>query len=208
MMLPPDPEVEKAAEEAYRARLAELLSPEEQFEFEMRSSSLGINLPRVLEPFQPSETEFRTVYAAYADLLAQNPAWSRSGNTNSMTQAEFDAKMAMVDGVAATLGEERAADLRQLFNPADQRENEIVGRLGLPLSTATELGSLRDEAQALLAEHRGAATPGVAAPVTPLPERAGEIVAEVSALLGEEGATLYRNSFGRWINDLVPDDGG
>lgn len=126
-------------------RLAQVLTPDEQFQFELSTSPTADTLRKNLIGFNPTEAEFREIYQrqkaidaafAYQDL-----------NDPSVRASKAAAEKQMEDELFTTLGQSRMADYQTVKNP-DYREVFVFSeRYDLPDTVSQSLVAMRTVAE-------------------------------------------------------------
>jgi hypothetical protein len=193
----------KLIEEEKEKDLRALLTPEEYDTYLLRTSNTANTLRSNLQAFQPSEDEFRRIFALQyafdqqystqygidADLLRQR----------AQAQAELNAR------IKAELSPERAADYERATDGNYRQAAALVARLELPPATATQLWQLQRDTQQQMNALRSnpALTPD--ARNRALGALQDQVTAQASALLGgQRGLEAYRTNGGQWIQGMVP----
>lgn len=205
VMLDSDRQKINAIDQAYRADLAKFLTPDEVTDFTMRNSQLSGQLRSMLGPFQPTEAEFRTIFANYQAFQDQNPTFALGYSLQSATPAGRAAFDQVNSQIAATLGPDRTADFQQAINPAYSQLNRVVARLDLPLSAAAQVAAVQQDVQQRVVALRSDSSLTGAERTTQLGALAQEATAKIStALGGQRGLDVYKEYGGQWLNNLTP----
>lgn len=180
---PPSGELPVELDPEKRQRLAELLTPDELRELEVRTSRTALIL-RGLPGFNPTEAEFRAVHDALT-------AAGIMPTTNRLDQPE-------VPAVQAVLSPERYLDYRQASS-GELALNRLVSRLGQPLSAARQIAEIRDQTRR---EILAASVDNTLAPdqrVARLNTLIEAAATRVGGILGADGLEAYRQSSGAWL---------
>jgi hypothetical protein len=177
------------------ADIARLLSPEEYAEYELRSSALASRLQEHLERFQPTEAEYKTLFAIQKTFDAKLKDANLSGEARDALQREMTAQ------VVAALGSDRAQDYEEIQHEEDQTAR-VVARLGLPARVATQVRSLQKEYVQRGTTVRSDAQLLPAERTAQLAALAQEARARLSAALGVEGFEAYSDLKGDWLRAL------
>jgi hypothetical protein len=182
------------------ARLAQFLTPDEKFQFELSTSTTADALRKNLIGFNPSESEFREIYqrqkaidAAYAYQDLSDPA-VRAARDASEQQMETE--------LASILGPQRMADYQKVKNP-DYRETVVFGdRFDLPESVSQSLVDMRataeQERQQLLANQNLSEETKAQA----LRAIQAETEKTLRQTLGDKVYAVYAESAGGWVQGL------
>jgi hypothetical protein len=200
--LPPAAQHElNVAMQKQKADLAQMLSPAELEEYELRNSALAKDLRRQLYGFDATEKEYRDIFEAQKvlhDKFANDPYNSTDENANEKRAAAADAAEQQI---REALGERRygdylrakSAQYQQLLNFTDEFEltketanqaYEIVKRAGEQLKQLQADKSLSTE------ERQG---------------KIGALQAETDQALiqviGEKGLKYYKQNYGGWMGN-------
>jgi len=194
VMLPEDRENLALLEKERRKDLAAVLSPQELETFDLSSSPTANVMRARLAAFNPTEPEFRAIFAAQRDFDERfNPATTNFNDEAALRErraAERDLNQQM----RALLGDARYDDFRRAQDPGFRLASRIAERSQLPAETAAAVynlqrdivqraGALRNDPQAL----------------TTLAEEAG---GKIDQLLGASGAAVYKQQAGGWLRSL------
>jgi hypothetical protein len=182
-----------------RARLAALLTPNELDEHELRSHRSVEGLHRVLGAFEPTEAEFRALFAVHRDFDANfrpNPDTTRSEMlaAEARLQSQF----------AAALGPARYAEYQHVVDPASSRLNRLVARLGLPVSAAMQVTALKREVNERATALRANSTLDLIRRDGELAALAHDVGGKVSRILGARGLEAYQRYGGYWLDLIHP----
>jgi len=194
-LLPADKEKRKLLEKEHQVDIAKLLTPDELFEYQLRNSTAASRLRGWNDSFDLTESEFRGLFPLYNKLEEQ---FSTEDGPND-NKARQSAEEQLQDQIKAILGEARYADFKQSRDPSAFQENRLVLRLGLPLSTATQLMRTKNEAEKqmrALGSNKELSPEQKQEQLSTLKQKNETKVRE---LLGERGLTLYRNYGGHWM---------
>jgi hypothetical protein len=202
---PRDAEAQKAAREAYQAlekermaQVAQLLTPAELEQYELRSNQAAA-LAHQLSAFQPTEEEFKLIYA-----LEKSSREAASDRTLTPAQrtAQREEQQAFV---TAALGEERAADYQAVRQAGSDYLPLLIARLELPLSTLGAITTVRNDisqrAQSITNDRQLTA----AQRDSQLAALAREANEKLTDTLGSKrGYDAYMDLKGDWVRALTP----
>ena len=191
----------KKIQEHQKEMLAQILSPEERHEYELRTSETAERLRKELVGFNPSEEEFRQIYAlwqAHDDKFA-----FVSADDEAAAKAKEQDRQRIEEQIKANLGPDRSMALERAKNPEYQELSLFAERYELPQSTAQTLFEIKQVAetarQSLLAEKNIAATDRQAA----LKAIQDETQRAVRQNLGEKLFPAYARNVGTWMDGLA-----
>lgn len=181
-----------------------LLTPEEYDNYQLRSSNTAQTMRDSLQLFQPTEEEFRRIFALQyafnqqyntslggldADLIRQR----------SLAQAELTAE------IKATLSPARLAEYEKATDSIYRQAVALVTRLDLPKDNATQLWSLQKDTQQRMTALRTDRNLSVEARNQTLSVLQQEVTSRATAVLGGvRGYDAYRQNGGQWIQNIVP----
>jgi hypothetical protein len=183
--------------------LRALLTPDEYDNFLLRSSNTASFMRSNLQLFQPTEAEFRRIFALqyafdqqYSTQYGIDPDLARQ---RAVAQVELTAQ------IKASLSPERLADYERTTDGTYRQAVALVSRLELPPAAATQLWQLQRDTQQQMAAMRS--NPGLT-PESRLQSLAalqGQVTAQAGAILGgPRGLEAYKLNGGQWIQSLVP----
>lgn len=144
--LPSDQEKIRFLEEEKQRDLAAILTPEQLADFELRTSPTANNLRHQLSRFQPTEAEYRAIYALQRDFDEQFGHQRNAGRnqTPDYWAQRREAEKALNQQIRSTLGEERFTDYRLAQDHEFQRLQAAAARASLPPEATRELYGMRD----------------------------------------------------------------
>jgi hypothetical protein len=170
-------------EQERRKDIAALLGPDEVEMHELAHSGMARALRARMADFVPTEAEFRVLFR----LL-------RAGDERSLSGAGFEERLRVV------LGERRYAEYLRTQEPGYKLTAQIAERCGLPSQRAAQVAALSGEALSRLRQLRDDPSLPADAVRRAMVELAGESNERLRALLGQNGAELYkRTSAGAWL---------
>ncbi len=201
-LLATDRELLVLLEQERRKDVAAILTPAELDIFDLRTSATARTLRARLANFAPSEQEFRALFALLRDFDERFAGSNGAGDEAS--QRERAAAEAELNGrIKAALGDTRFEEYRRQQDPGYRVVARIAERFGLPARRADEVVGLAQSVQARLRTLRddNRRTPeAVRGELEALTRESGE---RIVALLGSDGAELYRRtSGGAWLRAL------
>jgi hypothetical protein len=204
LMLPADREQLLFLARQNHADVAQLLTPEQLFEYDMRSSPEGWWLRTITASMNPSEDEFRALFKVRSASIAPYS----DGQYELMT-AEDKAAIERLgpqveEQIRGVLTPERFAEYQLKTTPEYRATEALVHRLALPDAATATLVTVQKEIAKRAEVIRANAS---LTPVTrnaQLGALADEAVARLTPTLGDSGLSAYRQSAGRWINALQP----
>jgi len=190
-------------EKAQHAALAQVLTPAELVEYDLRTSNTANQLRFELSAFDPTEAEFRELFQlkeSFGDRLGP-----MSGPpTREQMLARNEAQKQLTEQIKATLGPVRAEEYVRALDGNYRQTSQLVARLELPPETTNQVWTVQKDIQertqalnkdrSLTAEQRAGQ----------LAALADEAKTRISATLGDRGFEAYQQYGGRWLQSLKP----
>lgn len=195
-----DPRARREAEELLEkeklADVAAVLTPEEFAAYELRSNPTANTLRHRLAAFQPTEAEFKELFAIHKayDERQADPSLSpeqRKALTEQMT-AE----------AARRLGPERAEDYREVTQHGSNDTARLIARLGLPARVGGQVRSMQDDVVDRARDIAERADLSTQAKKAQLQALANEATEKLTLLLGPDGYRVYYDLKSDWIEAL------
>lgn len=190
-----------AIDKAQREDIAQLLSPAELLEYNLRSSPTAAGLRNQLSAFQPSEAEFRTLYQLQAAFNEQNGNPFGPMSPEQMRQ-RTEAQKQLTEQIKAALGPERAADYVRASDPNYRQTSQLVARLQLPTETSNQVWSVQQDIQQRSRALAANSSLSTEERTQQLAALTNEAEAKISATLGARGFESYKQYGGQWMQQL------
>ena len=209
VFLDEDQEAIKRVQRERDAELAKTLTPEELFEFQLRSSDTANSLRASLGGMNPSQEEFRKLFAlkkTFDDQFdnAFNPADEKSMEIR--VRAEQEAMAALEAETQKILGPERFAQYERAQNGDYQTLRHMAERFNLPNESANAVYDMKlaAERQKQLVE----LNPGLteAQRTAMLAAIAKETSRGIAGVMGDQVYKAYVRNGGQWIDGLATTD--
>lgn len=199
-MLPSDNEKIKYLEEERRRELAQVLSPEELREYDLRNSQTSHQMRWDLGAFSPTEEEFRAIHEFRSTLDRDFPHLNNAGQEYWTQRRE--AEKAMNAQIKVVLGDERFKDYERSRDWEYRQLIQLTNRLQLEPTAASQLYDLRDNtgqtAKAILdSKDMDLATKREALKVL-----ASQTQAQIVNKLGAEGGEAFMKTNNEWLDQL------
>ena len=200
ILLPEDRAQLALLEKEKRADIAKLLSADELFEFDLRSSPTATQLRYTLSAFDASDDEYRAIFRV------QFPFDTKYGAPELMTAEQMRARRAeqsdLVNQIRAVLTPERFAEYQQKTDGAYIQANALVTRLQLPATATADIVAVQKDIMKRANDVRANTTMTAAERTQQFQALASEAVVRLTPTLGDSGVAAYRQSGGQWINQL------
>lgn len=189
-------------EEVRRKMLGEMksfMSPEEIFEYEVRTSNLSRELRNNLKAANPSEDEFRKIFTATYEARNLGPD-AKPADDKGQSQATAYTKMN--ETMKETLGEERYTELQRMKDPAYRQLVSAAPYLGFDKSAVVRVQAMEADV--------GKAIQALNANQNLTPEQRTKALQDIRTTtekavqneLGEKGTKYYLKSGGYWLRNL------
>lgn len=181
-----------------RADIAKLLSPAELFEVDLRSGPSAGELRGRLTAFDPTETEFRTLFQLQQTVDDQFPPVS----TLSIEQ-RTQALAKLQPQIEAALGASRYAEYKETTDGNFLTASNLVRRFDLPASATREIIAVQKDINQRAETVRGDKSLTVEARNAQLVTLGQEANTRLTPILGDNALSAYKQGGGGWINSLV-----
>lgn len=198
--VPADDEKMNFLQEEQRRDLANLLTPEEMKEYDLRTSTTANRVRSQLHGFDASEAEYKAIFEAQKAL--DDRARNVGTGTNLSGQSFADAQKAANEQIHAALGDERYKEYLRNRNPDYQALNAAAKRFDLPPAAVDQAFAARDQTisnaqriandTTLDADQRRAA----------LTNLVTQTRNQLRTSLGEEAADAYMKTNMRWLDEV------
>jgi hypothetical protein len=182
------------------ARLTQILSPDEKFQFEMSTSQTADTLRKNLIGFNPSEVEFREIYQRQKAI---DSAFAFQDLSDPAVRAAKDAAQKhMEDELFSALGQSRLGDYEKVKNPEYRDTFVFSDRFDLPQTVSQSLVEMRSVAEQqreqLLADRNLSDDKRAQA----LRAIQAETEKTLRQTLGDKVYAVYSQSAGGWVHEL------
>ncbi|HVS53931.1 MAG TPA: hypothetical protein VHD62_16365 [Opitutaceae bacterium] len=182
------------------AAMAQLLSPQELEDYDLRLGNTANNLRAQLAGFDPSEQEFRALHAlqqAFNDRFG--PMYGPFSADD--IRARGEAQRQLNDQIHAALGDQRYADYQRTTDYNYQVASRLVARLELPPETANQLYTMQKDFQERMTQ--AMRIPGDHQERSAqLGTMADEAETTLTTLLGPRGLEAYKQNGGQWVQSI------
>jgi hypothetical protein len=175
------------------------LTPEEFQQWQLRNSAAANALRFQLEPFRPTEDEYKAIFAVYQSIDQQFPA----GSTPDVFTARRNALDQAQPQLEVTLGKQRYAEYQQAVRSGNDMLTRLMVRLDLPLTKVGEVNGVRDDITQRASAIRGNTQLSSVDREAQLAALAQEAQQKITASIGERGFNAYRGMKGDWISALT-----
>lgn len=197
-------------EKAQRAEIASVLTPQELEDYDLRTSRTANTLRRQLASFNPTEQEFRALFALqrpFDDQYNLDLILGAGGPTQDQERLMRDrstAQRQLTEDIKTTLGEQRYAEYQRSTDGNYQQTARLVARLELPPETANQVYTVQQDMQQRVRTLQMDRNLAPADRNTQLAALATEAQAKITATLGPRGYDAYKQYGGSWLQQLQP----
>lgn len=192
--------------EKYRD-LSAALTQTELEEVELRISPTAAKLRTQLKAFDPSEAEFRSIYAAQAEFDRKHPATLLGLADESEQTNRRNAEKELQEAIRQKLGAARASEYERALAPSFQAGLRLAEELKLqnPSQAAEQVYMLERKMQKALSDLNSNRSLSPESRNAALAQLSTDSTSQLNALFGAEGRVQYaRSSGGGWLRSLSP----
>lgn len=182
-------------EQAREAEIANLLGPGELEEYQMRRGELGNRLRKHLEAFEPSESEFRSIFRIEKEFSANHPV---GGIVDSGRERQRQ------EALSAALGKERHAEYRKKTDYDYWNLYKIIQDQNLPAEVADRVYGLQSVAEAKANQFKNNPAISEEARILGLKAIRDETEREMVSQLGEPGYIRHMGRAHFWLDRISP----
>ncbi|MGZ4962264.1 MAG: hypothetical protein ACXWBP_05980 [Limisphaerales bacterium] len=141
----------KAAFDQRESELAQVLSSDELREYQLRKDDTADNLRRNLVGFEPTETEFRSLFQL---MKAHEDKFSYADPADvSLPEQKSKDAAAVDEQIKSLLGDTRYAEYKRASNPQYQELYGLTQQFDLPADTAAAIFDRRQQMQKELSQY-------------------------------------------------------
>lgn len=182
--------------------IAALLTPDERFAYEMRTSTSGNTVRYRYGDAIESEAEFKKIFALQKAFDDKFPREALTGRIAPETiRARSEAERQLDADLRAAVGEERYAALRRAADPDFRTVDALVARLNLPPATTNQVLAARDTFAAESQRINHDTSVPIPDRRTQIQQLAARAKSDLTRVLGGEAADAYAQS-SSWMNML------
>ncbi|HZZ18220.1 MAG TPA: hypothetical protein VFE25_02565 [Opitutaceae bacterium] len=183
--------------------LRSALSPERYLEYQMRNSPTASSLRDSMQVFGPTEGEFRAVFKAQADFDEQyGPQFGVT--TPEQREAREAHQSDLAASIESALGPDRYAQYKVESDLSYINTTNLVDRMGLPPATTQQITAVQSDITKRADGIQNDATLSAAEKARQLAALGEEANTKITAALGSDGMSVYKQSAGWWLDRLKP----
>jgi hypothetical protein len=203
VMLPEDKEKMDYLQKEEKAEIAAELSPEELFEYQLRTSNTAGQLRSKLSAFNPTEDEFRAIFKAQQDFDKQYGSVDEPLSPDQQKEREAH-QPELLAKIQDAVGPDRMADYRMQTDPNYQQVSRLVDRLELPAAATQQVVEVQSEISKRADAIRKDPSLSDADRGSQLAALADEATGRITAVMGDRGMEAYKQNGGGWLQALKP----
>jgi hypothetical protein len=199
------PEIQKrveALQKEQHAALAQVLTPQELEEWDVRNSDTARSLRYQLSAFDASEAEFRTLFKLQSEFEERFPRMTVIPSPEEQ-QRRSEAQRQLNEQIKAALGTTRGDEYARATDFSYRQTSQLVARLELPPATTTQIHEVQKE----IREKMNAvmrSNPAPAERAEKFAQLAAEAETRVTSILGSRGFEAYKQYGGTWMQSMRP----
>lgn len=198
ILLSEDNRAQVMLEEERRRDLAATLSPEELFEFELRTSSTSMGLRYRLSGMSPTEEEFRQMFRLQYEVNTASVADLPDEGFEEEAQRRYaEAQEKMERDLQEILGPDRFQQYQRSQDPGYAQLINVTKRLDLPRERVDRVYDIKDVAEHQLWELRQRADLSEEERQAAIATHVQKAREDLAELLGESGLELYQQHGGQ-----------
>ena len=185
-------------------RIANMLTPDQKKEYDLRKSPTAANMRLQMDGFDPSEDEFREIFAARKDFDDQHGVVPGSSVSAGDMEGRQFAEQEMNNQIRTSLGDDRYQDYLRQTDYDYKSISKIAERQGLGENISAQVYEMKGGAEELAREIRM----NTGLPIEERQMQLGQIRTETSrsieSLIGGQGAVALQGQAGgrNWLNNL------
>ena len=186
------------------SRISTMLTPDQKMEYDLRKSPTAANMRLQMDGFEPSEDEFRDIFAArqsFDDEYGVVPGASISPADAEIRQF---AEQEMNEQIHSSLGDDRFQDYLRQTDYDYKSINKITERQGLGENISAQVYQMKGGAEELASEIRMNTGLTLEERQMQLGQIRNETSRSIESMLGGQGAAALQGQAGgrNWLNNL------
>jgi hypothetical protein len=198
-----DPEEIGKVQKEMEAAIAKMLTPEENFDYQMRFSMTANMLRNQVAGFEPTQEEFVKVFNLRKEFDDKYSIFSRGSETPEERKARETDEKALKDALKASLGEQRYADYEMAQDWKYQQAHQAAKRSDLDINVAKQAWQMREDAEAEARKLRQNRDLKIEDRQASLAAIRLEAEKSIKALYGDDGWNNYRRGNGAsWLDTI------
>ncbi|RTZ67299.1 MAG: hypothetical protein DSZ35_06610 [Verrucomicrobia bacterium] len=185
-------------------RIATMLTPEQKMEYDLRKSPTAANMRLQMDGFDPSEDEFRDIFAARKAFDNEHGVVPGSSISPADAEVRQFAEQEMNNQISSSLGEGRYQDYMRQTDYDYKSIHKITQRQGLGENISAQVYQMKGGAEELAREIRMNTGLSIEERQIQLGQIQNETSISIQSLIGRQGAAALQTQAGgrNWLNNI------
>lgn len=191
-----------ALQKKQMAEMKTFMTPAEAFEYDIRTSDTARNMKYEMRGFEPSEEEFRAIFAnkrAQEDLNSNGEKL-----TPEESKQRSEARKLAQDQLKATLGDDRYAEMQRSSDYSYTQLVTAAPYLGYDKAAATKVYNMKADSEKAANEIRRNQSLSPEERTKALLDIRLAAEKAVQQEIGDKGYKYYKRQGGYWLNNISP----
>ena len=185
-------------------RIATMLTPEQKMEYDLRKSPTAANMRLQMDGFDPSEDEFRDIFAARKAFDNEHGVVPGSSISPADAEVRQFAEQEMNNQIRSSLGDDRYQDYMRQTDYDYKSIHKITQRQGLGENISAQVYQMKGGAEELAREIRMNTGLSIEERQMQLGQIRNETSISIESLIGRQGAAALQTQAGgrNWLNNI------
>ena len=185
-------------------RIATMLTPDQKTEYDLRNSPTAANMRLQMDGFDPSEDEFRDIFAVRKNFDDEYGVVPGSNVSASDMESRQFAEQEMNKQIRDSLGDDRFQDYLRQTDYDYKSISKITERQGLGDNISAQVYEMKGGAEELAREIRMNTSLSIEERQMQLGQIRTETSRSIESLMGGQGAVALQGQAGgrNWLNNL------
>ena len=185
-------------------RIATMLTPDQKTEYDLRNSPTAANMRLQMDGFDPSEDEFRDIFAVRKNFDDEYGVVPGSNVSASDMESRQFAEQEMNKQIRDSLGDDRFQDYLRQTDYDYKSISKITERQGLGDNISAQVYEMKGGAEELAREIRMNTSLSIEERQMQLGQIRTETSRSIESLIGGQGAVALQGQAGgrNWLNNL------
>ena len=185
-------------------RIATMLTPEQKMEYDLRKSPTAANMRLQMDGFDPSEDEFRDIFAARKAFDNEHGVVPGSSISPADAEVRQFAEQEMNNQIRTSLGDDRFQDYLRQTDYDYKSIHKITQRQGLGENISAQVYQMKGGAEELAREIRMNTGLSIEERQMQLGQIRNETSISIESLIGRQGAAALQTQAGgrNWLNNI------
>ncbi len=186
------------------SRIATMLTPDQKMEYDLRKSPTAANMRLQMDGFEPSEDEFRDIFAARQSFDDEYGVVPGASILPADAEIRQLAEQEMNEQIRSSLGDDRFQDYLRQTDYDYKSINKITERQGLGENISAQVYQMKGGAEELAREIRMNTGLSLEERQMQLGQIRNETSRSIESMLGGQGAAALQSQAGgrNWLNNL------